>query len=182
MNPRVGLMLLTGGFLALAGCDRAEANRISTHLLGANLAGHDSHGVVRVPRYASQKKGGTVLPDVTVDVVVEMSVFNPFDFFLEPGAEHFPFKYEPLVAQELAPYLAKAPLTPKLKLEYPCWCGAKKCRGTLLSSTSEFPKDEKSKVKKAEKPKSKPAKGDKKKAEKKSTRTAGKDTAKAKKR
>jgi uncharacterized protein (DUF2126 family)/transglutaminase-like putative cysteine protease len=52
---------------------------------------------------------------VTVDVVVEMSVFNPFDFFLEPGAEHFPFKYEPLVAQELAPYLAKAPLTPKLK-------------------------------------------------------------------
>ena len=29
---------------------------------------------------------------VTVDVVVEMSVFNPFDFFLEPGAEHFPFR------------------------------------------------------------------------------------------
>jgi transglutaminase-like putative cysteine protease len=52
---------------------------------------------------------------VTVDVVVEMSVFNPFDFFLEPGAEHFPFKYEPQVSQELAPYLAKAPLTPKLK-------------------------------------------------------------------
>lgn len=52
---------------------------------------------------------------VTVDVVVEMSVFNPFDFFLEPSAEHFPFRYEALVAQELAPYLAKAPLTPKLK-------------------------------------------------------------------
>jgi uncharacterized protein (DUF2126 family)/transglutaminase-like putative cysteine protease len=52
---------------------------------------------------------------VTVDVVVEMSVFNPFDFFLEPSAEQFPFKYEPLVEQELAPYLAKAPLTPKLK-------------------------------------------------------------------
>ena len=30
-----------------------------------------------------------------------------------------------------------APLTPELKLEYPCWCGAKKCRGTLLSSTQE---------------------------------------------
>ena len=23
--------------------------------------------------------------------------------------------------------------TPKLKAEYPCWCGAKKCRGTLLA-------------------------------------------------
>jgi hypothetical protein len=56
-------------------------------------------------------------------------------------------------------------LTPALKLEYPCWCGAKKCRGTLLSSTSEFPKDEK--AKKADKPKNKPTKDDKKKLSKK---------------
>ena len=52
---------------------------------------------------------------VIVDVVVEMSVFNPFDFFLEPGAENFPFKYDLLLAQELAPYLAQGQLTPKLK-------------------------------------------------------------------
>jgi SET domain-containing protein len=57
-----------------------------------------------------------------------------------------------------------APMTPELKLEYPCWCGAKKCRGTLLSSTSEFPKDEK--AKKADKPKSKSAKADKAKSKK----------------
>jgi hypothetical protein len=31
-----------------------------------------------------------------------------------------------------------APLTDKLKAEYPCWCGAKKCRGTLLSSSTEL--------------------------------------------
>jgi transglutaminase-like putative cysteine protease len=31
---------------------------------------------------------------VTVDLVVEMSVYNPFDFFLEPSAEEFPFKYD----------------------------------------------------------------------------------------
>ena len=30
---------------------------------------------------------------VTVDLVVEMAVYNPFDFFLEPEAENFPFKY-----------------------------------------------------------------------------------------
>ena len=43
---------------------------------------------------------------VTVDLVVEMAVYNPFDFFLEPEAENFPFAYTPDVAQELAPYLA----------------------------------------------------------------------------
>jgi uncharacterized protein (DUF2126 family)/transglutaminase-like putative cysteine protease len=52
---------------------------------------------------------------VTVDVVVEMAVFNPFDFFLEPAAEHFPFNYDALLTQELAPYLATPALTPKLK-------------------------------------------------------------------
>src|SRR5438105_5511410 len=52
---------------------------------------------------------------VTVDLVVEMAVYNPFDFFLEPSAENFPFKYEPLVAQELAPYLAVEPITPLLQ-------------------------------------------------------------------
>lgn len=52
---------------------------------------------------------------VTVDLVVEMAVYNPFDFFLEPGAENYPFKYEPLLAQELAPYLAAD--TPSERLE-----------------------------------------------------------------
>jgi hypothetical protein len=65
-----------------------------------------------------------------------------------------------------------APLTPKLKLEYPCWCGAKKCRGTLLSSTSEFPKDEK--TKKADKSKRKSAKDDQKKSSKKADKAKSK--------
>lgn len=30
------------------------------------------------------------------------------------------------------------PMTDKLKAEYPCWCGAKKCRGTLLASSAEL--------------------------------------------
>jgi uncharacterized protein (DUF2126 family) len=42
---------------------------------------------------------------VTVDVVVEMAVHNPFDFFLEPEAEEFPFKYTPQLQEELLPYL-----------------------------------------------------------------------------
>ena len=49
---------------------------------------------------------------VEVDLVAEMAVFNPFDFFLEPSAEKFPFAYEPELLVELAPYLRKAPATP----------------------------------------------------------------------
>jgi transglutaminase-like putative cysteine protease len=49
---------------------------------------------------------------VTVDLVVEMAVYNPFDFFLEPQAENFPFKYTESQAQELAPYLVADAATP----------------------------------------------------------------------
>ncbi len=52
---------------------------------------------------------------VTVDVVAEMAVFNPFDFFLEPSAEHYPLEYSPLLQKELAPYLHAAPAGPLLQ-------------------------------------------------------------------
>jgi uncharacterized protein (DUF2126 family) len=41
---------------------------------------------------------------VTVDLVAEMAVYNPFDFFLEESAQKFPFAYDELLATELAPY------------------------------------------------------------------------------
>jgi uncharacterized protein (DUF2126 family)/transglutaminase-like putative cysteine protease len=52
---------------------------------------------------------------VEVDLVAEMAVYNPFDFFLEPEAEQFPFKYSPEVRKELAPFLEVAEPTPLLK-------------------------------------------------------------------
>ena len=52
---------------------------------------------------------------VTVDLVAEMSVYNPFDFFLEPEAETFPFAYAAESARDLTPYLAKDELTPRFK-------------------------------------------------------------------
>jgi uncharacterized protein (DUF2126 family) len=42
-----------------------------------------------------------------------MAVHNPFDFFLEPLAENFPFRYEAALAHDLAPYLVKLPATPR---------------------------------------------------------------------
>ena len=49
---------------------------------------------------------------VEVDLVAEMSVYNPFDFFLEPQAERFPFRYDPALNHELEPFQRKLPLTP----------------------------------------------------------------------
>jgi uncharacterized protein (DUF2126 family)/transglutaminase-like putative cysteine protease len=46
---------------------------------------------------------------IEVDLVVEMAVFNPFDYFLEPAVEQLPFAYEPALARELAPYLVQLP-------------------------------------------------------------------------
>lgn len=53
--------------------------------------------------------------DIEVDLVVEMSVLNPFDFFLEPGAEEHPFSYDPGQAHELAPFLATSKPEPLLE-------------------------------------------------------------------
>ena len=49
---------------------------------------------------------------IEVDLVAEMAVINPFDFFLEPRAEQYPFEYEAWQRNELAPYLRREPLTP----------------------------------------------------------------------
>ncbi|MBU1284225.1 MAG: transglutaminase family protein [Gammaproteobacteria bacterium] len=46
---------------------------------------------------------------IEVDLVAEMAVFNPFDFFLEPYAEKIPFAYTAGEQLELAPYLVKLP-------------------------------------------------------------------------
>jgi uncharacterized oxidoreductase len=59
---------------AAAGCDRAEAGCAADHLLSANLAGHDSHGVIRVPRYVLWIKQGFVRPGQKISVVTETPI------------------------------------------------------------------------------------------------------------
>jgi uncharacterized protein (DUF2126 family)/transglutaminase-like putative cysteine protease len=44
---------------------------------------------------------------VDVEVIADMTVINPFDFFLEEYAEHFPFSYDEQSHKELLPYLEK---------------------------------------------------------------------------
>jgi len=49
---------------------------------------------------------------VTVDLVADIATINPFDFFLEPEAERWPFSYDPVLEQELAPFRRMAPPGP----------------------------------------------------------------------
>ncbi len=53
------------------GCGREEAERIAFHLLGANLTGHDSHGVIRTPRYIQWLREGKVLAGQGLTIVAE---------------------------------------------------------------------------------------------------------------
>ena len=51
---------------------------------------------------------------VEVDLVAEMAVLNPFDFFLEPRAEAYPFSYDVQAARELRPFLEVESPGPRL--------------------------------------------------------------------
>ena len=54
--------------------------------------------------------------DFTVDLVADMTVINPFDFFVEKYAEHFPFHYTEQQAFELTAYLQADPVGPLLEV------------------------------------------------------------------
>ena len=53
------------------GTSAGEASRIADNLVEANLTGHDSHGVVRVPRYIEYLDRGVQVADQELDVLVD---------------------------------------------------------------------------------------------------------------
>ncbi len=62
---------LVNRVFAAGGCGPAEHTRIAHYLVGANLAGHDSHGVIRVPSYIDWLRAGKVLANQTLQIVFE---------------------------------------------------------------------------------------------------------------
>jgi uncharacterized oxidoreductase len=70
--------LVTAIFTAV-GCNPAEAACISDHLVQANLAGHDSHGVIRTPIYVQWLKEGKVRANQQIKLVFENDVIAVID-------------------------------------------------------------------------------------------------------
>lgn len=62
-----------------AGCEHEEAARTARFLISANLAGHDSHGVIRVPRYVANLAEGSVFAGRSLTVATESATHAVVD-------------------------------------------------------------------------------------------------------
>ncbi|MGA9322433.1 MAG: transglutaminase N-terminal domain-containing protein, partial [Xanthobacteraceae bacterium] len=51
---------------------------------------------------------------VAVDLIADMEVINPFDFFVEPYAERWPFSFPPEMREDLAAFVEPEPAGPHL--------------------------------------------------------------------
>jgi len=70
---------LTAEIFVAAGCSAEEGARIGRRPVMANLTGHDSHGVIRVPRYLQWMRDGTLVPGQTIEIVTESESFAVVD-------------------------------------------------------------------------------------------------------
>jgi uncharacterized oxidoreductase len=72
-----------------------EAQAIAHYLTEATLTGHDSHGVIRVPRYVEWVKSGIIVPNQRVEVVLDggalavLDARNGFGQVVGPEATRF---------------------------------------------------------------------------------------------
>jgi uncharacterized protein (DUF2126 family)/transglutaminase-like putative cysteine protease len=71
---------------------------------------------------------------IAVDLLADLAVINPFDFFVEPFAEHCPFEYPAEFREELAPYLECEPVGPRLK----AWLATIKPKKDKQEKTVDF--------------------------------------------
>ena len=70
--------LITDIFKAKS-CNNYEAKTIAERLCGSNLKGHDSHGIVRVPRYVLWMEWGWVFPNIKPELIVDSGALALID-------------------------------------------------------------------------------------------------------
>jgi len=69
----------TAAIFAAAGMRADEARVVAELLVEANLVGHDSHGVIRIPQYLGQVEAGDIAPDAAVEIVHEAPTLAVLD-------------------------------------------------------------------------------------------------------
>ncbi len=74
-----GLRRLTSAILKSGGSADQEAGLVAEHLVQANLAGHDSHGVGMIPAYVRHLKAGLVVPNTRAKLVKDDGAVLMFD-------------------------------------------------------------------------------------------------------
>ncbi|MDP7345078.1 MAG: Ldh family oxidoreductase, partial [Alphaproteobacteria bacterium] len=72
--PAEILSRLVSDTFAAAGCSTDEAGRIGEYLTRSNLSGHESHGVIRVPRYLHWLNEGKITRDQEITMISENDV------------------------------------------------------------------------------------------------------------
>lgn len=60
--PPAPLRAFVADVVRRMGADPDVADEVARHLVGSNLAGHDSHGVIRVPQYVAEADRGLLAP------------------------------------------------------------------------------------------------------------------------
>src|SRR4051794_32032923 len=67
VNPE-RLQRLIGAVFEAAGASAEDAETVARHMVGANLAGHDSHGVQLLPTYVGRVQRGDIVPGAPYEV------------------------------------------------------------------------------------------------------------------
>src|SRR5437016_14198329 len=62
-----------------AGAPKEEAALVMRHIVGANLAGHDSHGVIAIPTYIDRIKAGHIVPGAKWSIVQQSPTTTVID-------------------------------------------------------------------------------------------------------
>ncbi len=78
IDVNYAIELITDIFKAKS-CNNNEAKTIAERLCGSNLKGHDSHGIVRVPRYVLWMEWGWVFPNIKPDLIVDSGALALID-------------------------------------------------------------------------------------------------------
>ena len=73
------LRRLVRAIFEAAGCQPGEAECVARHLVEANLTGHDSHGIVRIPWYFQAMRTGTLLTNREPRIVVDTDTMAILD-------------------------------------------------------------------------------------------------------